>query len=109
MRKTFIALLALTGVASADITEGLQWAEVIGDCQLSQFLCPSWKNPGRVDFFSSPCKKGINKSGNYKIFEPHRKGNSRTPKNLAPNGSLSGNCFLSEQGTLVPHRLGFRD
>ena len=31
MRKTFITLLALAGVASADITEGLQWAESFGD------------------------------------------------------------------------------
>ena len=31
MKKTIIALMALAGVASADITDGLQWAESFGD------------------------------------------------------------------------------
>ena len=31
MKKTIIALTALAGVASADITDGLQWAESFGD------------------------------------------------------------------------------
>lgn len=31
MKKTIIALMALAGVASADITGGLQWAESFGD------------------------------------------------------------------------------
>lgn len=31
MKKTIIALMALAGVVSADITDGLQWAESFGD------------------------------------------------------------------------------
>ncbi len=47
MKKTIITLLALAGVASADITDGLQWAESFGD-GYSQAATFGYKNAFHV-------------------------------------------------------------